>query len=56
MVTAYPAGSWTTARTQEDGPVTWEALVSPRETPAYRGAGESPRARGAPSGRRPLRG
>lgn len=26
----YPAGCTTTARTKEDGPVTWEALILPR--------------------------
>ena len=31
----HPAGSWTTARRQEDGPGTWETHVSPRKTPDH---------------------
>ena len=40
----YPAGCTTTARTKEDDPVTWEALILPRKVPVQRRPGDhSPR-------------
>lgn len=41
---------------EEDGPVTWETLISPRDTPVLRGAGHPSPCTVRVRGRRPLRG
>lgn len=41
---------------EEDGPVTWETLVSPRETPGIRGTGNPSPHTVLAGGRRPHRG
>jgi hypothetical protein len=51
-----PGGVFDDGTREEDGPVTWETLVSSRETPAKRGAGDQPPHTARAGGRRPRRG